>query len=170
MYNRGSHGEPAARFSSRDVFPNTSPESPKGRLLATDDVVHSDTKPATVLIVDDQRSVAEVLSRMLSSRGLQTRVARDGIQAIQLAREIEPEVILCDLCMNEVSGAHVWDAVQRDASTSRIPFILMTGDCLSEAQSCEPDLILQKPFTFEELLWAMRIVLRENRHGATLDP
>jgi CheY-like chemotaxis protein len=158
MHNRVMHTGTVRCLSTSDGFATTSRRTSilPGVFSCAPD------KPSTVLIVDDERGVAEVLSRILCFRGFRTRVALNGTDAIRLARDVEPEVILCDLSMQGVSGAEVWDALQQDPSTARIPFILMSGDCVGEAQGCAPDLILQKPFTFDELTWAMSAVLRGN--------
>ena len=88
--------------------------------------------PALVLIVDDNPVNLEVLSSTLLSAGLEVAIARDGEEAIELAGQAEPELILLDALMPGLDGFETCSRIKANPATRSIPVIFMTA--LTEAQ------------------------------------
>jgi CheY-like chemotaxis protein len=81
---------------------------------------------ATVLVVDDDSTVRDLMTRLLEKMGYRAVLAADGADALRLAREIRPSVITLDVVMPQVSG---WDVLQRlkaDPELASIPVIMVT--------------------------------------------
>jgi putative two-component system response regulator len=77
------------------------------------------TKKATVLVVDDQRTVIKVMERMLSDE-YTVLTAKSGKSAIEIARMKLPDIILLDMVMPEMSGIEVCQLLRKDPMTSAI--------------------------------------------------
>ena len=109
-----------------------------------------------VLVVDDEREVAELLADILQSAGLTTTRAHSGQEAIHWLNEHDCDLILSDIRMPDMDGPALWRTlkVQHPRLASRMAFI--TGDTLSA--SIAPFLKetglpwLEKPFTPEQVL------------------
>ena len=106
----------------------------------------------TVLVVDDDPAVVGVVREMLEDRGDRV-LAAVGAEALRLAREGHPAVILLDLAMPGMDGFMVARCLRRDPATAPIPIIAISGaDRLWEAAPRLPaDDLLAKPFHFGDL-------------------
>jgi len=110
----------------------------------------------TILLVEDNEPSRDALGRRLERRGFQVRAAVDGRQAVALAHEIKPDLILMDLGLPVMDG---WDATRQlknDAATRHIPIIVlsahaMTGD-RELALAAGGDDFDSKPIRFDQLL------------------
>ena len=88
----------------------------------------------TVLIVDDDPKALEVIAAFLPSPTYTLIRALGGKDAIHLARQYRPELILLDLMMPEVDGFDVIEALQRDIDTARIPVLVVTAMKISAGE------------------------------------
>jgi len=86
-----------------------------------------------VLVVDDERANREWLTEVLEPAGFGVIPAVGGREAIQLARSEQPDLILLDLMMPEVSGFDVVEALRSDESTSAMPIMVLTAKELTDA-------------------------------------
>jgi signal transduction histidine kinase/CheY-like chemotaxis protein len=84
-----------------------------------------------VLIVDDDAKAREILAAYLAEPGCQTLRAPGGREAIEIARAEQPDLILLDLMMPEVSGFDVVDALRADKRTRTIPIVIVTAKQLT---------------------------------------
>ena len=80
----------------------------------------STKKAWRVLIVDDNKDTAELVSLQMAFRGCELRVATDGPAAIEIARDFCPDLVLLDLLPPEMSGYDVARALRAEGSKSRI--------------------------------------------------
>lgn len=114
----------------------------------------------TVLVVDDQFSARQLVSEILQSIGFQVIEATNGEAALWQAHKHQPDLILCDVEMPDLSGYEVLKALRKNASTATIPFIFLTAkaDKRDQRQGMElgADDYLTKPFTAEELIGALK--------------
>jgi PAS domain S-box-containing protein len=83
-------------------------------------------RAGTVLVVDDDPSVRNLLGRFLSREGFQVETAADGATGLQRAREIVPDVITLDVLMPEMDGWAVLTELKRDPRLGGIPVIMLT--------------------------------------------
>jgi twitching motility two-component system response regulator PilH len=85
------------------------------------------SKDATVLIVDDSRTIVRALQLILERDGYLTYTAADGAQAIAVTKRQRPDVILMDVVMPIMNGFEATRALINDPETAAIPVIMMSG-------------------------------------------
>src|SRR6202451_4166271 len=121
-----------------------------------------DGTPIRVLVVDDEPSLAELLSSVLRYEGWDIRTAADGTSAVREAREFQPDAIVLDIMLPDFDGLEVMRRVRaalpnvcvlfltaRDAVQDRVNGITAGGDDY-----------VTKPFSLEEVLARLRGLLR----------
>jgi adenylate cyclase len=79
-----------------------------------------------VLVIDDDESVRDLMQRYLQQEGLAVVTAANGLQGLQLAKEVQPVAITLDVMMPEMDGWSVLEALKADPLLSEIPVILVT--------------------------------------------
>lgn len=84
-------------------------------------------RDATILIVDDSRTVVRALQLIFEREGYLTFSAFDGQQAISIAHRHRPDVVLMDVVMPNMNGFEATRALTSDPATSAIPVIMMSG-------------------------------------------
>jgi DNA-binding response OmpR family regulator len=118
----------------------------------------------SVLLVEDEDSIAEPFARALTRSGLPTTVARNGVEALQLAEELEPDVVLLDLALPDADGRDVCRQLRRDCD---VPIIMITasGSVTDRVVGLElgADDYVVKPFATAEVVARIRAVLRRRR-------
>ena len=117
--------------------------------------------PARILVVDDEPSVTDLLAYNLRKANYEVSTAGDGRQALDLAREIHPDLILLDLMLPVVDGLDVCRELRRSMS---VPIIMITalGEETDRVVGLEigADDYVTKPFSMRELLARVKAVLR----------
>ena len=81
---------------------------------------------ATVLIIDDEPAVRDLMSRTLSSEGIYTVTATDGEDGLRTAREIKPDLIFLDVMMPKMDGWAVLASLKSDPELATIPVVMLT--------------------------------------------
>ena len=119
----------------------------------------------TILVVDDDPAIAEMLTLVLRSEGFETVVVGDGVEAVQKARQVHPDLILLDLMLPGMNGIDVCRSI-RDEST--VPIVMLTArtdtvDVVLGLESGAVDYI-HKPFKPKELVARVRARLRRTPH------
>lgn len=82
---------------------------------------------ATVLIVDDEECIAQLLGEFLESVGYHVLLAGNGRAALTLARVFLPALVLTDMVMPEMDGPELLDALRASPKTRNIPVVLMSS-------------------------------------------
>jgi len=129
-----------------------------------------------VLIVEDEPAQLEVLSYNLRSEGFRLGYALDGEEALLVAREEQPDLIILDWMLPGISGIEVCRRLKARAETSAIPVIMLTArgeeaDRVRGLRTGADDYIV-KPYSVMELMARVRAMLRRTRPagvGATLE-
>jgi two-component system, cell cycle response regulator DivK len=80
-----------------------------------------------VLIVEDNELNMKLFNDLLEAHGYQTLQTRDGVEALQMAREHRPDLILMDIQLPEVSGLEVTKWIKEDEELRAIPVIAVTA-------------------------------------------
>jgi CheY-like chemotaxis protein len=108
---------------------------------------------STVLVVDDELALAEIVALSLAEEGYDTAVALDGRQGLELARRMSPDVIITDLMMPIMDGWALCVVLQEDPLLSSVPIVVMSA-AVGRAfdQRCRYAAFLRKPFELAELL------------------
>jgi two-component system, OmpR family, response regulator ResD len=117
----------------------------------------------SVLVVDDEPTIAEVVSRYLERAGYRTRVAADGAQALELVARQRPDLIVLDLMLPGIDGLEVMRRL-RQTERERIGLILLTAkgeesDRVIGLRLGADDYVV-KPFSPAELVARVDAVLR----------
>jgi len=90
-------------------------------------IVAQSAMPKTVLIVEDNELNMKLFNDLLESHGYQTLQTRNGMDAIDIARAKQPDLILMDIQLPEVSGLEVTKWLKEDDSLCHIPVIAVTA-------------------------------------------
>jgi PAS domain S-box-containing protein len=86
------------------------------------------TDPLRVLVVDDNRDVLHLISKLLKMRGHTVAVAKDGSSGVNMAREFRPDLVLCDIGLpGEMNGYRVAEALRADPATRWTHLVAVTG-------------------------------------------
>ena len=87
----------------------------------------------SVLVIDDDPVIVRLLQVNFDMEGFEVVTAADGEEGLRLARELSPDVVVCDVMMPKVNGLEVVEAIKGDPATRHIPVILVSA----RAQSAE---------------------------------
>ena len=114
----------------------------------------SSADAATILVVDDDTHIRDLVCEVLDLEGYQVRGATDGRAALDLLAEWHPDLILLDLNMPRMDGWTFCARQQEQPEISDIPIALMSAarNIHSRQLPCEPVAILEKPFDLDDLL------------------
>jgi two-component system response regulator RegX3 len=124
-----------------------------------------------VLIVEDEVSFSDALAYLLKKESYEVEVAVNGAEAIERFQSFNPDLILLDLMIPEVSGTEVCRVIR---STSQVPIIMLTAKDseIDKVVGLElgADDYVTKPYSSRELLARMKAVMRRNSgEGAGLE-
>lgn len=126
------------------------------------------TQTATILIVDDNLIVREMLGELLSMPEYRLIFAQNGVEALERAKEHDPDVILLDVMMPEMNGFEVCTRLRVDPKFAEVPILMVTAldDRESRLQGIQSgaDDFISKPFYGEELRARVNTILRLNRY------
>ncbi len=139
---------------------------------------------STILIVDDEQPIRNMVSFALGRAGFASCEAADAEQAYAEIERERPELILMDWMLPGVSGLDIVRRLQRDLSTQDIPVIMLTAKTEENDKingfNAGIDDYISKPFSPAELIARIQAVLRRTRHsqpdetidfqGLSLDP
>lgn len=107
----------------------------------------------TVLIVDDDQSIRELLSQELDAEGYNVRLAKDGREAISQIKQNPPDLVILDIIMPEINGFDVAAILKHDPETQHIPILVVSADdSVGRGYQVGVDKYLTKPVTQETLL------------------
>jgi DNA-binding response OmpR family regulator len=125
------------------------------------------TEPTLILVVDDSARDRELLARILEREGHTPILAPDGHQALALALQHKPDLVLLDVFMPGMDGLEVCRKLKADPATEGVPVIFLTGrsqslDILTGFQAGAVDYVT-KPFQIPELLARVQVHLELRR-------
>ena len=127
----------------------------------------ADGNPITVLVVDDEAVLAEMVSMALRYEGWNIATAGDGSSAIASARAQRPDVVVLDVMLPDMSGLEVLHKLRED--NPQLPVLLLTAKDAVEDRiaglTAGGDDYVTKPFSIEEVVLRLRALLR--RTGVT---
>ena len=108
-----------------------------------------------VLIADDDEDILALVRTVLERSGHEVMVARDGAQALELARERRPDLAVLDISMPELDGLEVLRRLRASAETSQLPVVLLSARAQEEdvafGYENGASAYLPKPFSPREL-------------------
>jgi len=117
----------------------------------------------SVLIVDDDVTITQVLSLLLKTHGYDVLVANSGKDGIQIIQSESPQVVILDLMMPDMDG---WEVCRRVRTFSNIPIIILSAvsdaRIISQAKEYGANGYLVKPVPSELLVSQLRFLVRQN--------
>ncbi|EPX61041.1 response regulator [Cystobacter fuscus DSM 2262] len=117
----------------------------------------------TILVVEDEFDVQQVVADVLKDEGYEVSVCGSGAEALRRLSESRPDVVLLDVMLPVLSGLQVLEVMRKTPGLDRVPVILMSEAIPRIAQSWQ--LFLKKPFRLEQLLDAVNRVSSPDGRG-----
>lgn len=126
------------------------------------------TSSARVLCIEDEREMVELMRLLVTRRGYEFLGARGGREGLQIALEQQPDLILLDIMMPDISGWQVYHELKQDEKTMYIPVIVVTANAKSDEQltalrEARVDDYITKPFGPTQLLESIERSLTRSR-------
>lgn len=123
---------------------------------------------ARILVVDDDRALAEMLGMVLEGEGFISEHSADGAEAIETFRRMNPDLVLLDVMLPSLSGVEVCESIRAE---SGVPIIMLTArtdttDVVRGLEAGADDYVV-KPFNPAELVARIRARLREPQHSVS---
>jgi len=122
--------------------------------------------PKTILVVEDDNNIAELLLAFISGEDNQVILAADGIEGLHLAHSTSPALILCDRNMPGMNGDELMRALRCDPATAKIPTVLMSGEPVANLDGIRADAFLPKPFALDMVIEVVRRFTTEHENAA----
>jgi two-component system OmpR family response regulator len=130
-----------------------------------------DGGPVKVLVVDDEETLAELLSMALRYEGWEVRTAATGIAAVREAREFRPDAVVLDMMLPDIDGLEVLRRLRADRLD--VPVLFLTARDAVEDRvaglTAGGDDYVTKPFSLEEVIARVRGLMRRTRLLAAVD-
>jgi two-component system, OmpR family, response regulator len=127
-------------------------------------LTRADGSPVRVLVVDDEKSLTDLLQMALRYEGWSIRTAENGQQAVAAAREFRPDVIVLDVMLPDIDGLKVLSRVRADGQD--VPVLFLTAkDSLDDriaGLTAGGDDYVTKPFSLEEVVARLRGLIRRS--------
>jgi PAS domain S-box-containing protein len=135
------------------------PLSESGRAAGEDALPAARTQGRLVLVIEDNADAGQSLAEILELHGHRVRVARDGRSGLALARELAPDVVLCDIGLPDLDGYEVARTLRRDAALRSMRLVALSGYAQPEdrerALAAGFDVHLAKPADLDTLAKAL---------------
>jgi len=130
----------------------------------------SNTNERTILVADDESHILHVVSLKLKNAGYRVLTARDGQEALEMAQQEKPDLLITDYHMPQLSGIELCRKLKQDPATTNIPAIMLTarGYSLEPADTEQSGILrmLSKPFSPRHLLDTVNEVLQSTTAAA----
>jgi DNA-binding response OmpR family regulator len=114
----------------------------------------------TVLIAEDDEFLLQLLRMVFESEGFAAVAARDGKEAIDIARRVRPDAVLLDVCMPNLDGWSVLQSLRADEGTARVPVVMMSAlreHLPSKDAGPRADAFVAKPFSLRDVVRMVRL-------------
>ena len=123
----------------------------------------------TILVADDESHILHVVSLKLRNAGFRVLTARDGQEALEIAQQEKPDLLITDYHMPQLSGLELCQKLKQDPATNQIPTIMLTarGYHLEPSDTEKSGVLrmISKPFSPRQLLAMVNEVLDASQGG-----
>jgi two-component system OmpR family response regulator len=135
------------------------------------DLRRPDGSPLRILAVDDEQMLTDLLAMALRMEGWEVRTASSGLEALQVAREFEPDALILDIMMPDLDGMAVLKRLREAGNL--VPVLFLTAkDAVSErvaGLTAGGDDYVTKPFSLEEVVARLRSLMRRTGVGVAAE-
>jgi DNA-binding response OmpR family regulator len=118
-----------------------------------------------ILAVDDENDVLLIIKTALFSEGYDVITAANGYDALAMAEDHKPDLIVLDMMMPEMNGFEVLRSLRESETTATIPVIMLTGvsdkSRIQQALDAGIDYYIVKPFEFHDLIAKVKIAIAD---------
>jgi CheY-like chemotaxis protein len=116
----------------------------------------SSRESAVILIIDDEPTILDGLTRVLTTAGYACRSAINVTAATQMAKDLKPDLVISDINLDGSSGLMMCEQLKKDPTLAKTPFIFLSGaqipDVIRRAHACGGTYYIRKPFDPQVLL------------------
>jgi two-component system alkaline phosphatase synthesis response regulator PhoP len=127
-----------------------------------------------ILVVDDEQDILELIRHSLAKEGFEVHVAANGLQALDQARKVKPEIIIMDVMMPVMDGMEACRQLKDNPETKNIPVIFLTARSEEFAElagfEAGADDYIAKPVRSRVLLSRVKAILRRGNAIPTQEP
>ena len=124
--------------------------------------------PRSILIVEDDKNIADLLRLYLEKEGMTCHVAGDGLMGLEKFQAVQPDLVILDIMLPSMDG---WSVCRKIRETSKTPIIMLTakGELEDKVSGLEmgADDYITKPFETKEIVARIKAVLRRTTSTAT---
>ena len=117
--------------------------------------------PRSILIVEDDKNIADLIRLYLEKEGMTCHVAGDGLEGLEKFHAVQPDLVMLDIMLPSMDG---WSVCRKIRETSKVPIIMLTakGELEDKVSGLEmgADDYITKPFETKEVLARVHAVLR----------
>ena len=122
----------------------------------------------TILVVDDEPDIVEMLEETLTEIGYEVITAQDGKDALRKVKLLKPDLLILDVNIPKMDGSQVALELRKNESTKTLPVIFLTGlrsrdDCFGVEKNVGGIPTFAKPFDYEELIGKVRELIEESQ-------
>jgi CheY-like chemotaxis protein len=115
-----------------------------------------------ILVVDDNPDSREMLSFILTGKGFSVITAEDGLEALEVVKEVQPDLILTDIHMPNIDGIELTKQLREQFKSTSLPIVILTAfgsEMISKAIEAGADGAVQKPLHLDSLLTLVKQIL-----------
>lgn len=120
----------------------------------------------TILIIEDEKAIQNIIKAFLEDAGYTAVLADDGLEGIEKFHKFSPDLVLLDLMLPKINGFAVCELIRKE---SQVPIIMLTARDDDESQMKGFDVLaddyITKPFTMPLVMRRIEAVLRRTEHG-----
>jgi len=127
------------------------------------------TKPAKILVIDDEPEITDIIETFLETAGYEVKSENSSTIGVERAKSYLPDLVLLDIIMPFIDGYEICRELKKCEETKNIPVVFLTG---KDAQSDEGRsfqvggvLFIKKPFSCERLLDIVKVVLQTSERA-----
>jgi DNA-binding response OmpR family regulator len=129
-------------------------------------------EPINILIIEDDEIVAKTIERVLRGDEFKVNLANSGVEGLQVAHRLIPDLVILDVIMPGMDGYAVCREMRSDPILEEVPILFLTAKSKDEDKivgfKAGADDYLGKPFNIDELLLRIRAILRRVRRNAVI--
>ena len=118
-----------------------------------------------ILVVEDDAEMNELQRELLSLHGMDSVAAYSGVEALELAKEHNPDAVMLDVMLPEMDGFETCQHLRAQQGDKKMPIVMLTAldteDCRARGFECGADAYFIKPFDPDEVISTIQVLIAE---------